>query len=83
MISALKLSRYFKEPNVPPESIHVLVKLPQGESINLVDPRGWCVAETSPISTATDESELMSLMFLLLSLGIVLMADGVNVGKHR
>ena len=42
MIPALKLSRYFQEPDVPPEMIHILVELPPGESFN---PRVWCVTE--------------------------------------
>ena len=48
--------------------IHILVELPQGESIDSMDPRVWCVAETSLISSAmptmptmptADESELI------------------------
>ena len=62
MIPAFKLSRYFKEQDVPEKTIHILVELPSGESINSIDPRVWCVAETSPISSAmstADESELI------------------------
>ena len=45
---AFKLSKYFKEPDVPKETIDILVELPPGESIDSINLRVWCVAETSP-----------------------------------
>ena len=43
-----KLSAIFrKSPPCVDETIHILVELPPGESIDSIDPRVWCVAETS------------------------------------
>ena len=83
LISALSLSDYWGEGLPKPKAINILVELPPGESSDSIDPRVCCITETDPISSATDEkSELMSLMFSLLSPGVVLMAGGVNFGKH-
>ena len=43
-----KLSAIFRQsPPCEDETIHILVELPPGESIDSIDPRVWCVAETS------------------------------------
>jgi hypothetical protein len=41
---------------LPSGTIHILVELPLGESIDSIGPRAWCVAETCPISSATHMS---------------------------
>ena len=59
---SFKLSKHFKKRDVTIETIHILVELPPGESIDSIDLRVWCVAETSPISSAmptADEGELI------------------------
>ena len=57
-----KLSTIFQRWPPADGWIHILVELPQGESIDSTDPRVCCVAETSPISSAmptADKSELI------------------------
>ena len=51
MVPLYVVSRYW-EKSEPNSTIHILVKLPPGESSDSIDPRVWCVAETSPISSA-------------------------------
>ena len=46
------LSEYWGE-DLPKKTIHILVELPPGDSIDSMDPRVQCVADTSPISSAT------------------------------
>lgn len=58
MVPMFTLSRYFKEPDVREETTHILVRLPPSESIDSIDPRVLCVAETSPISSVTSATPL-------------------------
>ena len=46
------LSEYWGESDLPKKkTINVLVHVSRGESIDSIEPRVWCVAETSPISS--------------------------------
>ena len=55
---ASELLEYFKKADLPKEPIHILVQLPPSESIDSMDPRVRCVAETSPISSTTPSSAI-------------------------
>ena len=61
MCPADDISEYWEESKPPQKTIHILVELRQGESRGLIDPRVWCVAETSAISSATPKTTFLPL----------------------
>jgi hypothetical protein len=45
----LSLQAVYPPPGPPGMMVHIFVQLPSSESIDSIDPRVWCVAETSHI----------------------------------